>query len=79
MGIKALQWGARGLVIAGAIALIGYGGYEVARELFGSDDIPVFVKIAIPAVSVGLLFLLALVIGQRIHEGRRETFKEVDH
>ncbi len=78
MGSKALQWVSGSLVVASAAVLIGYGAYEGGRELFGSDEVPVFVKVAVPVLTVGLLILLALVIGQRIQGKRHETFREVD-
>ena len=66
MALRAAAWVGGTLAVAGAAALIGYGAYAAGREFFDSDDIPLVVRIAVPAVIAGLLILLATVIVDRL-------------
>ena len=79
MAVRAVQWISGALVVAAAAVLVGYGAYEGLGELFDSDDVPFVIKVAVPALVIGLLVLLALVIGQRVQGHRHEQFKEVEN
>jgi len=79
MAIRAVQWIGGAMVVAATAVLVGYGACEGLGELFDSDDVPFFIKVAVPALAIGLLILLALVIGQRLQGHRHEHFKEVEN
>ena len=63
----------------GALALVGYGVYDFSRDFFGSHDVALVVKVAVPAVALGLLILLGVVLMDRLRDRKRERFEEVDY
>lgn len=73
--MKMLAWV---LVIGGSIVLFGYGTYFSIKDFFSEPDIPIAVKIATPAVIVGVLMLLAAVLKDRLRERKAEVFRKDD-
>ena len=67
------------LVVAGALALLGYGLYYSTQEFFGSTDVPLLVQVAVPAVVVGVVVLLGTVLVERVRRRKRERFEEVEY
>lgn len=70
------QWTGGVLVVAGSLVLAGYGVYFYFAEFFGSPDVPIPVKIAIPVLCVGTLILLFAVFFQRYQARSEEAFKK---
>ncbi len=60
-------------VFAGWLSLIIYGLYEAFR----SNEEPLFPKIAVAAMIIGFVFLLLMVIRERILTYRTDPYKEV--
>jgi ABC-type uncharacterized transport system YnjBCD permease subunit len=64
-----------------AFALIGIGtlilfGWAV-KDFFMASEIPLLLRIAIGAISVGILVLLGIALRERIAKARKENFKEI--
>ena len=55
------------------------GSVGVFTALFGADEIPVLIKIAVPAVAVGMAVLLVVAVVQRMRDRKEEDFKEVEY
>ena len=68
------------VLIGGGIAILAsYWVVAVVGALFGADDVPVLIRIAVTAVVAGAAVLLAIVIVQRIRERREENLKEIEY
>ena len=61
------------LVGVGLLALIGWS----VQGFFLESEIPVFVRISVGAIGLGLLVLLGSVIRDRLVAARAEDFTEV--
>jgi len=66
------------LLVLGAGALVGYVLYTVLRLLYTSENVPLVVQVAVPAVLLGLVLVVAAVIRDRIRARRREDLQEVE-
>ncbi|HEY41313.1 MAG TPA: hypothetical protein G4O18_05590 [Dehalococcoidia bacterium] len=62
------------LIAAGILVLIGWG----AKGFFLATDIPVWIRIAVGAIGVGVLILIGVAIKDRLSKQGKEDFKEVD-
>jgi len=62
------------LIAAGILVLIGWG----VRDFFLATDIPVWIRIAVGAIGVGMLILIGIAIKDRLSKQGNEDFKEVD-
>ena len=62
------------LIAAGVLVLIGWG----VKGFFLAEDIPIWIRIAIGAISVGVLILISIAIKERLSKQGKEDFKEVD-
>jgi len=69
-----LQKIAFALIAAGILVLIGWG----VKGFFLAADIPVWIRIAVGAVGVGVLILVGIAIKDRLSKQGKEGFKEVD-
>lgn len=67
------------LLIAGAALLGGYWAFLLISEVIGDPDVPLAVRIGLPALGAGGLLLLAAVLIQQVRRNRREDFGEVKH
>ena len=68
------------LWIGGAILAAGVlilGGFLV-YTIISADDIPLLLKAALLAVTVGLAILLAVVVRDRIIQKEQEDFTDID-
>ena len=77
--MRTAQWIGGILVVAGALVLTGYGLFFYFDEFFGSPDVPLAIKVSVPAVVVGMLVLLVVVVLQRLQANKQETFKEENY
>jgi hypothetical protein len=63
------------LIGLGVLALIGWG----VQGFFMAGDVPLLAKIAVGAVSVGVLILIGVVIKDRLKKAKTDEFKEVKY
>ena len=77
--MKTAQWAAIVLIGGGVAILAGYWVVAVVGALFGADDVPGPIKIAVTAVVAGAAVLLAIVIVQRMRERKEENLKEIEY
>ena len=62
------------LIVAGILVLIGWG----VKGFFLAADIPIWVRVAVGAIGVGVLILIGVAIKDRLLKQGKEDFKEVD-
>jgi len=62
------------LIGLGILALIGWG----VKGFFLATDIPLLVRIAVGAISTGVLVLLGIVIKDRLSKAKTDKFKGVE-
>lgn len=67
------------LLVAGAALLGGYWAFLLISEVVGDPDVPLAVRIGLPALGAGGLLLLAAVLIEQVRRNRREDFREVKH
>ena len=79
ISMRTAQWIGGLLIVAGALVLTGYGLFFYFDEFFGAPDVPVPVKVSVPAIIVGMLVLLVVVVLQRIQSRKREHFREEEY
>ncbi len=77
--MKAAQMVGGVLIVGGLLVLLGYGLNEGIREFFDSPDTPVAVKVALPAVVLGFVVLIVVVVVERFQSRERDSFKEADY
>jgi hypothetical protein len=66
------------LIGAGCLTLVGYLSYLLFWHFLFSRAIPVAVKVAIPAIFLGFVILLGLVLWEAIKRRRTEHFEGID-
>lgn len=62
------------LIGLGVLALIGWS----VKVFFMASDIPLFIRIAVGAVSAGALLLIGIAIKDRMAKAKTDKFKEVE-
>ena len=62
----------------GAIVLLSYGAWAGVEELIADATIPLFVKVALLALTVGTVVLLVSVVREKLFVGRRQRYKDVE-
>tara|TARA_B110000438_G_scaffold52068_1_gene52350 strand:- start:1131 stop:1385 length:255 start_codon:yes stop_codon:yes gene_type:complete len=66
------------LVILGLALVYGAGGYWFAMEVVRNEDAPVWLKLGIPAIVIGLTILLLSVIFQRMKAAKTDKYTDVE-
>ena len=66
------------LLSLGAIVLISYGLWIGAQELIADTEMPLYLKGAILATTVGVVVLFVSVVREKLFVGRRERYKDVE-
>ena len=69
-----LQKIAFALIAAGILVLIGWG----VKGFFLAADIPIWIRVAVGAIGVGVVILIGVAIKDRLSKQEKEDFKEVD-
>ena len=67
------------LIVAGIGALMGYGLYVTLTAIVGTEDVPLLIRVALPAAAVGMILVVAAVLVDRLRRRKAETFEEVDY
>ncbi len=62
------------LIAAGILVLIGWG----VKGFFLAADIPIWIRVAVGAIGVGVVILIGVAIKDRLSKQGKEDFKEVD-
>ena len=62
------------LIGAGILVLISWA----VKGFFMASDIPLLIRIAVGAISVGVLVLIGVAIKDRLAKAKTEDFKEVE-
>ena len=62
------------LMIAGLVVVLGYSIYYFVIV----SDIPLAIRVAVPAMLLGLILLLVSVVRERLEASKKETFKEIE-
>jgi len=62
------------LIAAGILVLLGWG----VKGFFLAADIPIWIRVAVGAIGVGMLILIGIAIKDRLSKQGKEDFKEVD-
>ena len=65
-----------GLIILGALGVLGLIVWGIAEE--SSGEVPLFVWLIIGSIVLGVIVLLVAAIRDRIKQAKTEDFKEVD-
>ena len=66
------------LAVSGAVIVIGYAVYYFFTDFFTNEAIPIAIRVAVPAVAVGLLLLLISIGRERYLASKKETFREIE-
>ena len=67
-------------VLFGGIAiLVAYWFFNLISSLLFEEEVPILIKIAVPAVLVGFGLLFITTIRDRIRDKSKEDFKEVKY
>ena len=66
------------LIIAGAVILTGYGIYYFFKGVFEAAEVPLIIRAAVVAGALGFVFLILVVIWDRIRQMKGERFTERD-
>jgi hypothetical protein len=61
-----------GALALGALLALGYGGYATVRFVVLDSDAPLILRVAIPAVEVGVLLVMGAVAWDRARAGKKE-------
>ncbi len=67
------------LIVAGVAALVGYGMYGALTAIVGDEEVPLLIRVALPAAAVGLVLVVAALVVDRLRRRKAETFEEVDY
>jgi ferric-dicitrate binding protein FerR (iron transport regulator) len=66
------------LVSVGAVVVAAYGAWKWLEVIWGEAGLPLFVKLAIMTLAVGLLVLAVSVIREKLFTFRRDPYKEIE-
>ena len=62
----------------GSVVLLAYAAWEFIHALYQDSDVPLFIKIAILSVAVGILVLAVSVIREKLFTNRSDPYKEIE-
>ena len=77
--MRVATWAAGVAIAVGLAILVGYWMVLVLSALFGTDEAPVLVKVAVPAAMAGAAVLLLTAVLQRIRDRKEEDLEGVEH
>lgn len=65
------------LISISAVIIAGYGIYEAITNLLAESKIPMFMKISIIALIIGVAILVFSLIREKITVGKKDKYKEI--
>ena len=77
--MKVATWAAAIAVAGGVAVLAAYWFVSVLDVLFEADDVPLLIRIAVPAVVGGTVVLLLVAVLQRLRDRKDEDLEGVDY
>ena len=77
--MKVATWAAAIVVAAGVAVLAAYWFVSVLEVLFGADDVPILIKVAVPAIVAGTVVLVLVAVLQRIRDRKDEDLEGVEY
>ena len=77
--MKIATWAAAIAVAGGCAVLAAYWFVSVLEVLFDTDEVPLLIQIAVPAVFGGSVVLLLVAVLQRLRERNDEDLEGVDY
>ncbi len=77
--MKVATWAAAIAVAGGVAVLAAYWFVSVLDVLFEADDVPLLIRIAVPAVVGGSVVLLLVAVLQRLRDRKDEDLEGVDY
>ena len=77
--MKIATWAAAIAVAGGVAVLAAYWFVAVVGALFDAEEIPILIRIAVPAIIGGCAVLLLVAVLQRLRERKEEDLEGVDY
>ena len=77
--MKVATWVAAIAVAGGVAILAAYWFVSVLDVLFDAEEVPILIRIAVPAVVAGGAVLLLVAVLQRLRERKDEDLEGVDY
>ncbi len=77
--MKVATWAAAIVVAGGVAVLAAYWFVSVLDVLFDADDVPILIKIAVPAIVAGTVVLVLVAVLQRIRDRKDEDLEGVEY
>ncbi len=77
--MKVATWAAAIVVAAGVTVLAAYWFVSVLDVLFDTDDVPILIKIAVPAIVAGTVVLVLVAVLQQIRDRKDEDLERVEY
>ncbi len=77
--MRVATWTAGVAIAVGLAILVGYWMVLVLSALFGTDEAPVLVKVAVPSLMAGAAVLLLTAVLQRVRDRKEEDLEGVEH
>ena len=77
--MKVATWAAAIAVAGGVAVLAAYWFVSVLDVLFDAEEIPILIRIAVPAIVGGSVVLLLVAVLQRLRDRKDEDLEGVDY
>jgi hypothetical protein len=61
----------------GTVVVGAYGAWKWVEAIWGAAEVPIFVRLSILAIAIGLLILAVSVIREKIFTAKRDPYKEI--
>ena len=65
------------LLSLGTVVVLAYGAWKWVESIWGATDVPLFVRLGILAIAIGLLVLAVSVVREKLFTGKRDPYKEI--
>ncbi|HJO82321.1 MAG: hypothetical protein QGG34_06835 [SAR202 cluster bacterium] len=76
---KIATWAGGVILIVSLLVISGYATYFFAKDVLGDSDVPLALRVAIPASAVGALALLGVALGDRLRARKHEHLEGADY
>ena len=61
----------------GTVVVLAYGAWKWVEAIWGASEVPLFVRLGILAIAIGLLGLAVSVIREKLFTRKRDPYKEI--